>query len=154
MRHIQTRPLVAIALLTLFIMGCNQGQPNQVTSENKVNKCFLAVFENDTAYLSLEFAGEKVKGKMKIDYGNGELYDGDLSGVISGDTLLCKYDFKINNIDTWYRNPVALLNREDKLIMGDGKIMISLGQGVFDKSVPIDYENSRFTFEETSCPDQ
>lgn len=142
-----------LLLLLIGFIGCGQPQSNTEQSPKKVSKCYTASFENDTVETKIEYIGKKISGTMRMKYKNGNVYNGILSGSAMGDTLMLKYDFKINRIDKWYRNPIALLNRNDKLIMGVGKINVVWGTGMFDSTVPINYEKGKFTFHETNCID-
>lgn len=153
MKHLQTRSNFAVCFFIFLSLGCIQANDRQqVTLERNSSECFLAAFDNDSVFMSLEFSGKRVNGEMLMKYHNGKLYTGKLSGLVKGDTLICNYDFKIDGINKWYRNPIALLNDSGELIMGIGKIKIAWGSGIFDESIPIDYENARFIFEKTICP--
>lgn len=141
--------------LLIFILTVltSCGQPQSVSTENiiKKSKCYIATFEKDTVETKIEYNGKKISGTMRMSYKNGHVCDGIIKGTIHGDTLILKYDFKIDNVNTWYQNPIALLNRDGQLIMGVGKINIAWGTGIFDNSIPIDYEKGKFIFSETNC---
>ncbi len=68
-----------------------------------------------------------------------------------GDTLKGYYDFKINKGKEAFRNPMAFLKKDNKLIMGIGQFMMVMGSAHFDDKVPIDYAGSRFVFGEVEC---
>lgn len=142
-----------LALVSCFTLACNQGQQSAQNDVPVEEHCYQAIYQRDTASLNLKFAGRKVTGKMRIDYGDGKFYDGTILGEQKGrgDTLILAYDFKINNEGKWHRNPVAFLRKGTRLIMGIGQINIVWGTGAFDEKVPIDYEHARFTFEPQQC---
>ena len=137
----------------MFVAGCNQRQTGTTTKQSSTESCYVASFEQDTALMSLKFTGRKIEGKLRINYGDGKIYDGTLLGEQKGkgDTLILAYDFKINNVDKWYRNPVAFLRKADRLVLGIGQINVVWGTGAFDEAVPIDYEHVRFQFEPKDC---
>lgn len=151
MKYYRSTVLATCSLFVLLSTACNQSEPPGTTKLKTVEKCFVSSYEQDTAVLNLKFTGRKVEGEMQIRYADGKRYDGTLKGQAKSDTLILAYDFKINNIDKWYRNPVALLTRADSLIMGVGQINVVWGTGAFDKSVPIDYEHARFVFVKKDC---
>lgn len=141
-------------LLTIPILlfaSCGQPQPSSEKALKKESKCFTAIFEQDTVHTKIDFQGKKITGTMLMKYKDGKIYEGLLTGLVKGDTLMLKYDFKINQINKWYRNPIALLNRDGKLLMGVGKINIAWGSPIFDSAVPIDYEKGKFIFQQTNC---
>lgn len=145
-----------LALLASAIMlgtSCNQTQPEATTQLSTTERCYVASFQQDTAMMNLSFTGSKIKGKMRINYGDGKVYDGTILGEQKGkgDTLILAYDFKINNVDKWYRNPMAFLKRGDSLVLGIGQINVVWGTGAFDETVPIDYEHARFIFAPADC---
>lgn len=142
-----------LASVMLLGTSCTQKQPEATTKLSTMERCYVANFQQDTAMMNLRFTGSKIEGKMRINYGDGKIYDGSILGEQKGkgDTLILAYDFKINNADKWYRNPVAFLKRGDSLVLGIGQINVVWGTGAFDESVPIDYEHARFIFVPVDC---
>ena len=155
MSALQAAPFASLlAFAVLLSTSCNQTQPDATSKLSTAEQhCYVATFQQDTALMNLNFNGTKINGKMRINYGDGKVYDGTILGEHKGkgDTLILAYDFKINNVDKWYRNPVAFLKRGDRLVLGIGQINVVWGTGAFDKTVPIDYEHARFIFVPTDC---
>ncbi|RZJ74932.1 MAG: hypothetical protein EOO47_20445 [Flavobacterium sp.] len=114
--------------------------------------CFLAIDGKDTAWLSIDTSHKLINGYFKMSYAGTKKMDGQIKGSIKGDTLKANYDFKVNNVDKWYRNPVAFLEQDGKLTMGVGEINLVWGTPHFNEKVPIDYEKGRFVFERITCP--
>lgn len=135
----------------LFITACNRTPKTvqeQMTAQHTVY--YQAIDGKDTAWLTIDTAHRQMIGLLKFSYANQDKYDGEVKGVISGDTLKGHFNFKVNGIDKWYRNPVAFLKRDQKLVMGVGKFTLIWGSAYFDAAVPIDYDKGRFIFEEIS----
>jgi hypothetical protein len=151
MNYVKLPVLIFLPLLFSLCTACNQNASSLKSDLKLTEKCFLAIYEQDTAHLNLIFTGAKVQGELQINYADGKNYNGFLKGLTKGDTLLLDYDFKINGINQWYRNPLALLKRSSLLILGDGKVDVRWGTGVFDKIIPINYENAKFVFKEMAC---
>ncbi len=70
-----------------------------------------------------------------------------MRGDIKGDTLRGDFHF-ISNGGSWKRIPLALLKKENKLILGKGVIGTYFNLPCFVPGVPIDYKNSEFVFEQ------
>ena len=142
---------VSFALLSFFI-GCNTKPTveEQMKKENTI--CYRAVSKTDTGWLKIDTATYQKLGTLDFNYpGEKRLYEGQFKGAMIGDTLKGHYDFKVNKVDKWYRNPVALLKRDGKLIMGVGTFSMVWGSGYFDEKIPINYEKGRFIFEQIGC---
>ncbi|WP_316817857.1 hypothetical protein [Pedobacter nyackensis] len=116
-------------------------------------KCFVAVDERDTAKLTLhETDNGKITGHLVINYLDKGKNDGEISGAYKGDTLFVDYTFKIGTTNkVFYKNPLAFLKKEGKLVLGVGQIETSMGKSYFVKGKPISFEKGRFTFVPTDC---
>jgi len=94
----------------------------------------------------------EVTGRLVINYANKSINDGELKGKFRGDTLYTDYTFKIpTKSAVVYRNPLALLKTNGKLILGVGQIETTLGRSYFVRNVPIDYRQVKFIFGPTGC---
>jgi hypothetical protein len=117
--------------------------------------CFVAHDAKDTANLVLHtFDKGKVKGHLLIKYVDKGKNDGQIEGAYKGDTLFVDYTFKIGTTnETTYKNPLAFLKKDGKLILGVGQIETSLGRSYFVKGKPISFDKGRFIFTPTACKD-
>ncbi len=141
-----------IFALSFFIFSCNREQPPKKAAIEKKMACYRAVSAGDTAWLSIDTAQKVIAGTLTVNYtAKMEIFDGKFTGRMYADTLKGYFDFKINKGKEPFRNPVAFLRRDNKLTMGIGKFMMVMGSAHFDDKVPIDYESSRFVFEEGEC---
>lgn len=113
----------------------------------------MAIDGKDTADLSIKTMNSgKVKGKLVINYAEKGKNDGEIAGAYSGDTLFVDYTFKIGNENkTIYKNPLAFLSKDGKLILGVGQIETTLGRSYFVKGKPISFDKGRFTFAPADC---
>ena len=143
--------IISVCALSILIFSCNREQPKQEVVEKKM-ACFRSVSMGDTAWLTIDTAQKVTTGTLKINYVNKmEIYDGKFTGKMHGDTLKGYFDFKINQANPAFRNPLAFLKRDNKMTMGVGQFMTVMGTAQFDDRVPIDYEKGRFVFEEIAC---
>ena len=145
--------------LLLITMSCGQNtnasKDNAPKSTDVLKKeCYLAVDSLDTARLKLNYlrSGE-VNGSLVIDYANKSKNDGEIKGKFKGDTLYVDYTFKIPTKNpVVYRNPLALLKSNGKLILGVGQIETTLGRSYFVRNKAIDYRQVKFKFDPADCP--
>lgn len=115
-------------------------------------QCFVAVDGKDTADLKLKTSEGKVTGTLVINYAEKGKNDGQIAGAYKGDTLFVDYTFKIGKTNqTIYKNPLALLKKDGKLILGVGQIETTLGRSYFVKGMPIRFDKGRFTFAPQEC---
>jgi len=128
----------------IFTMAaCN----NSSSVVNETKSLYKAVYKKDTANLMIVLNDKDFYGQFEINY-NGLYKDsGDVNGIVKGDTLKGTYHFQRYGIEKWHRIPIALLKKEDKLIMGVGTMEIFMNMTFFKKTVPIDYQKTKFTFE-------
>ncbi|QNK61643.1 hypothetical protein H7F33_13890 [Pedobacter sp. PAMC26386] len=135
----------AIKLLFIWtvaaVIGCSN---NKAPNETKMP--YKAIYKNDTANLNIVLKDREFYGQLEINY-NGLYKDsGDVSGIIKGDTLRGTFYFQHYGIETKQRIPIALLKKDNKLIMGEGTMEIFMNITFFKKTVPIDYQKSKFVF--------
>ncbi|MCY1550340.1 hypothetical protein D9M68_865910 [compost metagenome] len=133
----------------VFLSACDQ-KPKSVSEQMKPASTisYLAIDGKDTAWLRMDTAHQRMIGLLSFSYGGKDKYEGEVKGIKKGDTLNGHFDFKVNGVDKWYRNPVTFLKKNDKLIMGVGKFTLIWGSAYFDPHVPVDYDRGRFVFEQ------
>ena len=140
-----------VCALSFFVFSCNREQPKKMVVAKKM-ACYRSISFGDTAWLSIDTAQKDITGNLTVNYVNKmEIYDGTFKGRMYGDTLKGHFDFKINNANPAFLNPMAFLKRDNKLTMGIGQFMIVMGVAHFDDRIPINYEKGRFVFEEVNC---
>lgn len=149
-------PGLYLSLLALPLMfSCNQSEQKTVELKDTatLKECFTAIDEKDTANLALNhFENGKITGNLIINYLDKGKNDGEISGEFKGDTLFVDYTFKIGTENkTMYKNPLAFLKKDGKLILGVGQIETSMGKSYFVKGKPINFEKGRFTFDHVDC---
>ena len=116
-------------------------------------QCFVAADGKDTANLVVNTMGSgKVGGHLIINYSEKGKNDGEIAGEFKGDTLFVDYTFKIGTENkTIYKNPLALLRKDGKMVLGVGQIETTMGRSYFVKGKPINFDKGRFTFEPSDC---
>lgn len=147
------------AIPVLAIIACNEKRSNKSTeqrsnlSDTSNRECYIAVFENDTAYLTINAKDKKnVAGTLLIDYGNNPKNDGEFKGRFSGDTLIADYTYTVGSYkERILRNPLAFLQRNDTLLLGIGEIETLAGRPYFKPGSPINFDKGRFRFAKTEC---
>jgi len=143
-----------------YVVKNNSPQPEDSYSLiSKPEQCFTAVFQKDSAFLKFKtMANGKILGKLIIKYGEleplavkKEFYRGDISGQFNRDTLFIDYVFTDRDEKGLYRNPLALLRKNDKLMLGFGATINYLGRTWFRRHQEINFNNSRFQFTPAVC---
>lgn len=148
--------LFVFAAVPVFF-SCNQESNNGAANDKAdsvLNKtCYLAVDGPDSAKMMVdETAKGKIKGSLYIKFEEKGPNDGTFEGEFKGDTLFVDYSFTINTTNkTIYKNPLAFLKKDGKLLMGVGQIQTTLGRSFFVKGKPIDFEKGRFQFAPVDC---
>jgi len=145
-------------MASLFITAC-QGNGSKKVNANEQKatwgkpECYTAIFEKDTAYLSIQrSADKKVKGDLLIQYSKNPKNEGTLTGDFRGDTLFADYTYTVGTYkDRINKNPLAFLKKGDSLIIGIGEIETYAGRAYFKPGAPINFDKGRFRFVTSSC---
>ncbi|TKC09397.1 hypothetical protein [Pedobacter frigoris] len=134
------------AILIMALEGCIQTGYEDV-SKNPIIR-YVADNNGDTAIATIEMLSPATfKGVLEIRYRGAYKDSGDIRGVVRGDTMIGDYNFQHYGLPKWNRNPLALLKRGDRLIMGEGMVMYTVGIPHYNPNTPIDYDESkRFVF--------
>jgi len=146
-------------LAAAFVLSCNQNtekskQPDETKTvvDSSAMECYEAIDDLDTGSLKLLVdANGQVTGPLIINYLDQGDSNGQIVGSFRGDTLFAHYTFKVGNNKTTYKNPLAFLKKDGKLILGVGQIETYLGASSFVKGKPINFERGRFTFAPVEC---
>lgn len=142
----------SLVLISALFFGCNREQPPKKPAVDKKLACYQSISGVDTAWLAIDTAQSEISGTFKVNYATKmEIFHGRFNGKMYGDTIKGYFDFKINKGKEPFRNPLAFLKRDGKLIMGIGQFMTVMGTAHFDDKVPIDYTRARFIFQESAC---
>jgi len=145
--------------VSAFVLSCNQSTEKYKQAEeiktvvdSSAMECYQAIDGVDTGSLKLlTDAKGKVTGPLIINYLDKGDSNGQIAGNFRGDTLFAHYTFKIGSNKTTYKNPLAFLKKDGKLILGVGQIETFLGVSRFVKGKPISFERGRFTFVLVDC---
>ncbi|PRY55149.1 hypothetical protein B0I27_101117 [Arcticibacter pallidicorallinus] len=150
-------------LVSAVFFGCGSGQEGKQSQQNnetaedliKQTQCYVAIDGPDTAYLNLDSRADgKISGKLLIDFSEKPDNEGGLDGEFKGDTLYVNYTFTTGESKTIYKNPLAFLKDNNRLLLGVGEIESYLGKSYFKKGTAIDFERGRFKFDPIDCQDQ
>lgn len=134
--------LLCLSLLMLEY-GCGHTSVNKVDSKT----VYTAINKNDTATFKIKQIDKSFYGQLEINYRGAYKDSGGVTGVIIGDTLKGTYRFKHYGIEKWHFKPIALLKKNNQLIMGEGLMEIYMGMYYFKKNSPINYQKPKFIFE-------
>lgn len=135
--------LLYISIAFTVVAGCG----NRDVNDKETKVLYRAVNNDDTASLNITFKDKQFYGQYEINYHGVFKDSGDVNGVIKGDTLKGTYHYQHYRIQEWYRIPIALLKKKNKLIMGIGSMEIYMNMTFFTKNIPIDYQHPKFVFE-------
>jgi hypothetical protein len=153
------KSLYVLSFLTAgALYSCSQGSEKKAeigaTKLDSANmQCYAAADGVDSATLKIiTDKNGKVTGSLLINYLEKGDSHGELSGKFSGDTLFVDYSFQIGSTNTtFYKNPLAFLKKDRKLLMGVGQIETFLGKSSFVDNNKISFDRGRFTFALEDC---
>jgi len=130
--------------IMLIIYGCG----NEASVDDKGAKVvYRSINKDDTAHFKIRLTEKVFYGQFEINYHGLYKDSGDVNGIVKGDTLKGTFHYQTYGIPKWYRIPIALLKKDNKLIMGVGAMEIKMNMTFFKKNVPIDYKHATFVFE-------
>jgi len=136
----------------MICFACNREKSVEEQMDVKTTVCYIAVAGEDTAWLKIDTAGAQFLGVFELNNSKQKRrHIGQVKGVLRRDTLKGHFDFKVNKVDKWYRNPIAFLKKDGKLMMGVGATNMVWGSAYFDEKVPIDFDKGKFVFDEGVC---
>jgi len=139
--------LTIFPIAVLFLQSCNQNNSPAAVQDPVLNTAYyLAADGQDTAHLTLDTYAKSIKGKLRINFHKKEMNAGEIKGSFKGDTLFADYTFQVGDKELKYKNPLAFLKKDGKLILGIGKMKTTIGRTYFSKEVPIDFSKGRFIF--------
>lgn len=148
---------IYLTLIVLSLTACNNNksaghQGNDTLAVSSI-ECYIAVFDKDTAQLSLSaLEGSKIQGDLLIQYHNNPKNEGTLLARRSGDTLFADYSYTVGTYEKVVnKNPLAFLIKGDSLILGIGEIETKVGRSYFKPGVPINFDRGRFRFVKGEC---
>jgi len=146
--RVTTSLLLLLSSFYLLASGCGQEKLPQDAPAPRIR--YTAIRTGDTAILWLQQSVATFKGQMEIHYKKGYKDSGDVRGGIRGDTLFGDYLFQSYGLPKWQRNPLMLLQKSGKLVMGGGEFKLTMGIPHFNRRFPIDFdEEKRFVFKKS-----
>lgn len=154
--------LFCLLLACTGIQSCKNNQSEKVVDAAQVEAekpisvaCYKALYQEDTIDLKINTLKDgKITGDMQMKIMNMPKKVGKILGEFSGDTLFASYTFIQGGYEKkTYKNPMAFLKRGDELILGNGKLQISLGATHFVKGEPIDFDRVKYRFTTVDCVD-
>jgi hypothetical protein len=117
------------------------------------SQCYKAIYEKDTIDLKVNtLKNGKISGDMVMKVDNAPERTGEVAGEFKGDTLFVDYTFSdAANKNTKFKNPMALLKRNNQLILGNGTMQTTMGVTYLVKDKPIDFEKVKYKFATVEC---
>ncbi len=155
-----------IFLIPALLSGC-QNHTKYKTPVNaddynliqQPEQCFIATFQKDSAFFKYKtLPNGKIRGMLTIKYAEPELlaveknfYHGEIKGRFNKDTLFADYIFANGKKMGIYRNPLAFLKEDKKLVLGFGAYVNYLGKTWLMNHRAINFTKGRFQFAPTNC---
>ena len=134
--------LLIVSLLFAFLISCNSKE-----QKDKYNHLiYRAVNNKDTAILDVNISDKRFYGRYEISYYKTGKDSGDVRGDIKGNTLTGDFHY-ISNGGSWKRVPLALLKKENKLLLGNGVIGSFMNLPCFIQGT-LSFNDPKFVFEE------
>jgi hypothetical protein len=155
--------LFCLLLTCIGLESCKKSEnpkdaeTTKVQAENPISTvCYKALYEKDTVELKINtLQNGKVTGDMVMKILDMPKKVGKIAGEFRGDTLFVDYTFfQGANDKKIFKNPMAMLKKENELILGSGKIETYLGRSYFAKDTPIDFEKVKYRFTTVDCVDK
>lgn len=153
--------LLCLLLTCIGLESCKNNQSEKIMKAKEAVElvsveCYKALYEQDTLDLKIKtFKNGEITGNMEMAIANMPKKVGEIAGEFRGDTLFASYTFTQGGYtEKTYKNPMAFLKRGDELILGNGKIQITLGASHFVKGEPIDFERVKYKFTAVDCVDK
>jgi len=140
--------MTTVRILCIGIAFLMSACATKEAKRDQIKTLYHSVNKSDTAQLNIVLNDKEFYGQYEINYGGLYKDSGDVTGVLKGDTLKGTYRYQHYGTEAWYRIPIALLKKDDKLILGIGVMEIYMNMTFFKKTVPIDYQNPKFVFEQ------
>ncbi len=117
--------------------------------------CYKAIYEKDTIDLKLNtLKNGKLTGDMVMKVAPSTVRKGEIAGEFHGDTLFVDYTFKVNEDPKTFKNPMALLKRNNQLILGNGTMQTTMGVTYLVKDKPIDFDSVKYKFDTAECAEK
>ncbi|KLT69146.1 MULTISPECIES: hypothetical protein [unclassified Flavobacterium] len=130
-------------LVVVVLLSCNSKEGQ----DSYRSVLYRAVNNKDTAILRLKMNNKRFYGRYEILHYKIGKDSGDVRGDIKENILRGDYHY-ITFGGSWKRVPLALLKKDNKLILGSGVVGTYMNLPCYVPDVPIDYKNGRFVFEE------
>ena len=149
--------LFCLLLICIGFESCQKKQNPEATQAKEEKpisvECYKALYENDTINLQINTLKDgSITGNMLMKIVDSPEKTGTISGKFHGDTLFVDYSFiQGTNEERKFKNPMALLKKDNELILGNGKIETYLGRSSFVKGAPIDFDRVKYKFSKVEC---
>jgi hypothetical protein len=152
--------LFCLLLACIGLQSCKKNESPKDVGDTKSQAeepisvaCYKALYENDTIELKINtLKNEKITGDMVMKIIDMPEKVGKITGEFHGDTLFVDYTFiQGTNDKKVFKNPMAMLKKDNELILGSGKIETYLGRSYFAKDTPIDFEKVKYRFTTVDC---
>ncbi|WP_281309899.1 hypothetical protein [Flavobacterium flavigenum] len=136
------KKIITASVLFAFLISCNSKE-----EKDRYNHfVYRAVNNKDTAILAIHMSDKRFYGRYEIAYYEIGKDSGDVKGDIKGDTLRGDFHY-ISNGGGWKRVPIALLKKENKLLLGNGVIGTYMNLPCFLPGT-LNYDETKFIFKE------
>lgn len=132
--------IIFFFLLVSLLLGCDFKKKEEVA-------LYRAINGKDTAFLSLSTSKNRFWGQYEVRYGKMGKDSGEVRGEYIGDTLRGVFKY-LSFGGSLKQTPIALLKKDNKLILGKGVVSSLLDMPIYMSEIPIDYNNPEFVFEE------
>lgn len=119
-------------------------------------ECYKAIYEKDTIDLKVNtLKNGKISGNMTMKVSAATERVGELTGEFRGDTLFADYTFQeVTNKNKTFKNPMAFLKKDKRLILGNGTMQTTMGVTYLVKDKPIDFDRVKYKFDAIECTEK
>jgi len=155
--------LPCLLVICIGFQSCKNDEKNKEVDAAKAEgekivstECYKAIYEKDTVDLKLNtLKNGKLTGDMVMKVAPSTVRTGEVAGEFHGDTLFIDYTFKDSaSKDKIFKNPMALLKRDNQLILGNGTMQTTMGVTYLVKDKPIDFDRVKYKFDSAECTEK
>ncbi|MEO5645755.1 MAG: hypothetical protein ABIQ40_13655 [Bacteroidia bacterium] len=136
--------LTALLLSAIFILSCNNSQPDSETTETATAGttpvCYRYINNKDTVILKINSENGSVSGTLMYNFFEKDKNTGTFKGEMKGNLLIAQYTFMSEGMESV--RAVAFKKSGENFIEGYGESEEKNGKDVFKNTDSLNFSNS------------
>ena len=110
--------IMMVLLAAMLDVACNKERKEEATEEGAGKLCYTHAENKDTINMTIVIQDKNISGELTYKIFEKDRNQGQLNGVLSGDTIIATYTFESEGITSV--REVAFLRKENTLVEGFG----------------------------------